>query len=144
MKVSQLMTKQVISVAPDESAEIAARTLHRYNIGILPVCGADGSLYGLLTDRDLVTRCMASGKLPKQTKVREIMSSRITAISPDAMVAAAAEIMGQQQVRRLPVVEQGRLLGILSLGDLAKHREIAGKTEETLAEISQNPLRKKA
>ena len=142
MKVGDLMTKQVISVDPEETVEFAARTLAHYNVGILPVCHRDGKLCGLVTDRDLVTRCMASGRQPSQTRIREVMSTRLTAVTPDTGIAAAAELMGSQQVRRLPVVEQGKLRGMLSLGDLSRNRENAEKAALVLQEISRNPAGK--
>jgi CBS domain-containing protein len=74
MKVRELMTSPAIRIGQDETVEVAARTLAHYNIGALPVCGYDGRVCGLLTDRDLVTRCLASGKNPGQTKVRDVMS----------------------------------------------------------------------
>ena len=105
MKVRDIMTNPAIHISPTESVEVAARTLTQYNIGILPVCGADGKVCGLVTDRDLVTRCMASGRTAAQTTVREIMTSQVTSVQPDMEANVAAHLMGRQQVRRLPVVE---------------------------------------
>ena len=66
MKLREIMTHPVVRINPEESVAVAARTLARYNVGVLPVCGSDGQVCGLVTDRDLVTRCMASGRLPAQ------------------------------------------------------------------------------
>ena len=93
MKVRELMSKPVIRIHPEESAAVAARTLARYNIGILPVCGSDGRLCGLITDRDLVTRCVASGRSPAVTPVREIMTTQIQCATLDMDAAAAAGLM---------------------------------------------------
>ena len=139
MKISDIMTAPAIHISPEESAEVAARTLTRYNIGILPVCGSDGKLCGLVTDRDLVIRCMASGRTPAQTKVHEVMTSRVTSVSPDMAADTALQLMGSQQVRRLPVVENGKLQGIVSLGDLAKRQENAVEATNALTEITRNP-----
>ena len=139
VKVGDIMTAPAISISPEESVEVAARTLTHYNIGILPVCSADGKLRGLVTDRDLVIRCMASGRDPGQTKVKDIMSARITSVSADMEADAAAGLMGSQQVRRLPVVANGKLQGIVSLGDLAKRRESAEKATGALLQITSNP-----
>lgn len=139
MKVRDLMTSPAIHISPQETAEVAARTLTHYNIGILPVCGSDGRLCGLVTDRDLVTRCMASGKTPAQTKVREVMTSGITSVTPDTDMSAAAQLMGSRQVRRLPVVENGVLQGMVSLGDLAKQPESTENAAGALTKISSNP-----
>ena len=138
MKVRDIMTKPAIQIGDRESVEVAARTLTHYNIGILPVCGNDGKVCGLVTDRDLVTRCMASGKLPSQTLVREVMTNRVTAVQPDMEVGVAAHLMGRQQVRRLPVVENGKLLGMVSLGDMAKREESTMDAADALGDITSN------
>ena len=139
MQIRDIMTQPAISIAPEESAEVAARTLTHYNIGILPVCDAGGKLCGLVTDRDLVTRCMASGRTAAQTKVKDVMTGSMTTITPDMTIAGAAELMGSRQVRRLPVTEGGKLLGMVSLADVAKHTEIAAKATVALSRISRNP-----
>lgn len=138
MKVKDLMTKPAIHVSPTESVEVAARTLTQYNIGMLPVCGADGNLCGVITDRDMVIRCMASGKTPRQTTVREIMTNQVLSVQPDMEAGVAAHLMGRQQIRRLPVVENGKLCGMVSLGDLSKREDSVMDAADALAEISSN------
>lgn len=138
MKVRDIMTNPVIHISPTESVEVAARTLTHYNIGSLPVCSMDGKLCGVVTDRDLVTRCMASGRLPSQTTVREVMTSQVLSVQPDMDSGVAAHLMGRQQVRRLPVVENGRLCGMVSLGDLAKREESVMDAADALTDISDN------
>lgn len=138
MKVRDIMTKPAIHISPGESVEVAARTLAHYNIGVLPVCGNDGKLCGLVTDRDMVTRCMASGKLPANTTVREIMTGQVTSVQPDMEAGVAAHLMGRQQIRRLPVVENGKLCGMVSLGDLAKREESVMDAADALNDISSN------
>ena len=138
MKVSDLMTKPAIHISPTESVEVAARTLTHYNIGVLPVCGNDGKVCGVVTDRDLVTRCMASGKTPGQTTVREVMTGQVLSVQPDMEAGVAAHLMGRQQVRRLPVVENGKLCCMVSLGDLAKREESVMDAADALSDISSN------
>lgn len=138
MKIYEVMTKNVIKIDPGEPAEVAARMLTHYNIGALPVCGADGKLCGVVTDRDLVTRCMASGKLAGMTKVRDVMTHSVISASPDMDTGAAAHLMGRQQVRRLPVVEDGKLCGMVSLGDLAVREQSNPDAADALGEISSN------
>ena len=140
MKVKDIMSSHVIKINPEESVAVAARTLAHYNIGILPVCGADGSVQGLVTDRDLVIRCIASGKSPQQTKVRDVMTGNIVAAAPDMEIGALASMMGRKQIRRLPVVEKGRLCGMVSLGDVAAREETVYDAGDALAEISNNIL----
>ena len=138
MKVKERMTQPVIQIAPGESVAVAARTLTHYNIGALPVCNAGGALCGMVTDRDLVTRCVAAGKDPGNVLVREVMTAKVTYASPDMEVGVAAHLMGRQQVRRLPVVEGGRLCGMLSLGDLTKREETAPDAADVLADVTDN------
>ena len=136
MKVSDIMTKNVIGIDPEESAEVAARTLTHYNVGALPVRTADGKVCGVVTDRDLVIRCMASGKQPSQTKVKTVMTGRVLSVSPDMDAAAAAQLMGSKQIRRLPVVEKGKLCGMISLGDIARREEIQTMAAQALNGIT--------
>lgn len=138
MKVRDIMTKPAIHISPAESVEVAARTLAQYNIGALPVCGNDGKLCGVITDRDLVTRCVASGKRPADTLVREVMTGQVMSVQPDMEAGVAAHLMGRQQVRRLPVVENGKLCGMVSLGDLAKREESVMDAADALSDISDN------
>ena len=138
MKVRELMTKQVVRIHPEEPVAVAARTLTQYNIGALPVCGRDGQIYGMVTDRDLVTRCMASGRQADAMKVRDAMTAGVVSVGPDMDVTAAAHLMGRRQVRRLPVVENGRLCGMVSLGDLAAREENAIDAADALTEITAN------
>ena len=138
MKVRQLMTSPAIRINQDETVEVAARTLTHYNIGALPVCGADGRVCGLVTDRDLVTRCMASGRLPGQTKVRDVMTGNVLSVQPDMDAQAVADLMGRRQVRRLPVMENGKLCGMVSLGDLANCEDSCHGAADALSGICSN------
>ena len=138
MKLRDVMTKSVIRIHPDETVAVAARTLTHYNIGILPVCGSDGRLKGLVTDRDIVTRCLAAGRTPATTAVKDIMTTAVIAARPDMDSNLAASLMGREQIRRLPVMENGKLCGMVSLGDLAVQNETAYDAGDALAEISGN------
>ena len=138
MKLREMMTAPVIRIHPDETVAVAARTLERYNIGILPVCGGDGRLCGLVTDRDLVTRCLAAGRSPANTTVRDVMTAKVISAQPDLDGAAAASLMGKEQIRRLPVVENGRLCGMVSLGDLATQQETSLDAGDALSDISSS------
>jgi len=138
MKVRELMTASVVGIHPEETVEVAARKLTYHNVGVLPVCNDRGQLCGLVTDRDLVTRCLAANKLPGETKVREVMTGQVLTVGPDMDAGVAAHLMGRQQVRRLPVVEDGRLCGMFSLGDLARTENGIMDAADALGDISQN------
>ena len=138
MKVRDLMTSPVLSIGAGESVEVAARTLTQYNIGALPVCGKDGSVCGFVTDRDLVTRCLAAQKPMRTTPVKDVMTHDVTCASADMDVSVAAHLMGRRQIRRLPVVEDGKLCGMLALADLARWEESIQDAADALGNISEN------
>ena len=138
MKIRDIMTDAVIRIHPEESVAVAARTLTHYNIGVLPVCGNDGRVCGVVTDRDLVTRCLASDRQPEKTRVREVMTANVVSASPDMDTGVAAHLMGRQQVRRLPVVDNGRLCGMVSLGDLANREQCNPDAADALGDICAN------
>ena len=138
MKIRDVMTNRVVKIHPEESESVAARTLQHYNIGALPVCGYDGALCGVVTDRDLVTRCLAAGGKPEQMKVRDVMTGKVISATPDMDTGAAASLMGRQQVRRLPVVENGSVCGMVSLGDLAVKEETTYDAGDALMGISES------
>jgi len=142
MKLSEIMSRSVVSIHPEETVAVAARALERHNIGSLPVCGEDGKICGVITDRDLVTRCVASGRSPEKTKVREVMTGRVITAACEMDTAEAAKLMGQQQIRRLPVVENGVLRGMVSLGDLAVRQESSRDAAGALENISDQVSRR--
>lgn len=136
------MNGNVISIAPEESASLAARLLNRYNVGALPVCGDGQILRGILTDRDIVMRCVAADGDPEHTPVKEIMTRNVATVLPEDDVRNAARLMASKQVRRLPVVENGKLVGMLSLGDMAKSQMFDMEASKALSEISANIKRR--
>ena len=137
MEIKDIMTQSVVSIDPGESVEVAARTMSRHNIGALPVC-SNGKLCGMLTDRDIVTRCLAANRQPANTQVRQVMTEQVTAVRPDMDTGAAAHLMGRLQIRRLPVVENGKLCGMVSLGDMAVREETVMDAGDVLADVSSN------
>ena len=141
MKLKDIMSKNVIQVHPKESVEVAARLLAQYNIGLLAVCDR-GQLCGLVTDRDLVTRCIASGRLANKTTVGEIMTGRVISAHPDMDTGVAAHLMGREQIRRLPVVDGGKLCGIVSLGDMVSQPEGSMDAADALEGICENIIEK--
>ena len=141
MKVEACMTKNVVSVSYHEPASVAARLMSRWNVGLLPVRGQAGRLVGVVTDRDIALRCAAADRDPKRTSVGEIMTSRVAAVAPDAELESAVRLFGREQVRRLPVVEDGRLLGIVSLADLARREDYSLEAAECLSAISAGVCR---
>ena len=138
MKVRDFMTPAAISITADESAAAAARIMARNNVGALPVRGPGGRLCGIVTDRDLVLRCLASGEAPGCVPVGRIMTSKVAFTTPEESIFTAAEKMGKEQVRRLPVVSDGRLVGMVSLSDVSRKEDFAMEAAAALTEISRN------
>ncbi|MCR4772686.1 MAG: CBS domain-containing protein [Oscillospiraceae bacterium] len=141
MKISELVIASPVSVQTDDSVASAARLLSRRNIGALPVTDADGRLSGMITDRDIVLRCVAAGRDPEGTCVGEIMSERVVSVSPDAEASEAAELMSREKIRRLPVVRDGRLCGVLSLSDIVRCGDFYMEAARAFAGISSNVTR---
>ncbi len=138
MQVRELMSEHVSSVSPETPVAAAARLLSRGNFGAVPVMASSGRLLGMLTDRDIALRCVAASKPPEQTPVGEVMTRRLVTCSPESDVEEAARLMAREQVRRLPVVADGKLVGLLSLGDLSVNRSLQMEASECLSEICSN------
>ena len=136
MKLCEIMSGPVVRIHPEETVSVAARMLEHNNIGALPVCGNDGRLCGILTDRDIVIRCLAAEKDPHTTVVREIMTGKLYVGRLDMEVSLEAGLMGKEQIRRLPVMDKGKLCGMISLADLARKKASSIEAEEALVEIS--------
>lgn len=118
--IRNIMQKEVFTVFPSQTIFDAAVLMTSKDIGTLPVIKEDGTLVGILTDRDLVTRCIAIGKEPRRTKVYECMSSNPIRTVPSASTFDAVILMSEYGVRRLPIVENDKLVGIVSMSDVAK------------------------
>jgi CBS domain-containing protein len=136
MNVSEVMTAQVVTATPRSTVAEVARTMVKVESGVVPVVD-DGKVVGLITDRDIVIRVVAEG-LGLDTPVASVMTEEVETCREDDNVADAAAKMGAKQIRRLAVLnEQGKLAGIISLGDIAVDYG-AKKVGQTLEEISEN------
>jgi CBS domain-containing protein len=133
--VRDAMTPSVRTVSPSQSLAEAAEVMKGEDVGSVPVVD-EGRLAGILTDRDIVTRAVAEGRNPETVKVDEIASREVVTIDPEQDLDEALMLMASHRVRRLPVVEEGRLVGMLAQADVAfEARE--KKVGETVEEISQ-------
>lgn len=131
-RVSELMTTDPVAFTSQASLQDAAAAMRDRNIGDVVVTKPDGTVCGIVTDRDIVVRAIAEGNDPSTTTLDEICSHKLVAVGPDDPVAVAVKKMEQQAIRRLPVMENGTLVGIISIGDLAVERD----RESALGEIS--------
>jgi CBS domain-containing protein len=130
----EIMTQNPVTVQTTDSVMAAARSMRDGNIGDVVVVER-GQIQGILTDRDIVVRALAEGRDPTSTTVGEICSRELTTLSPSDSVNEAVKIMRDKAIRRLPVVDGGRPVGIVSLGDLAVERD----PESALGGISSEP-----
>ena len=119
--VREFMTTDARCIRETESLAEAARIMRDMDCGSLPICGDDGKLHGMITDRDIVLKCVAAGRDPSQMLARDLASGRPYWVDADANVDAAIDMMEKHQVRRLPVISDHRLVGIISQGDIARN-----------------------
>jgi CBS domain-containing protein len=126
--VADIMSSPVLSIEAQESLRRAAEMLRELDVGALPVC-QDGRLLGMVTDRDLAVRGVAAGLSPDDACVSDVMSTDLVTCEPDDDVQQAMDLMGREQLRRLPVVRDGQLMGIVVLADVAREGD-----EEDVAE----------
>lgn len=138
MQVKNLMSGQLITVDREETVAAAARLLSRHNIGALPVTAQNGKLVGMLTDRDITVRCVAANFDPNITRVRTVMSAGAVTVGTDDSALRAAKTMGRHQVRRLPVTENGRLVGMLSQKDLAARADQSPEAADAFRELFES------
>lgn len=135
MEVRKIMTADPVSVEPDTTLEEIATLMKEQDIGAVPVV-EEGELCGIVTDRDIVVRCIAAGQDATECTAEDVMSTEIQSLGPDASVDEVARLMGDLQIRRLPIVEKNRLVGMVSLGDLAvksKNDDLSGDTLEDVS-----------
>jgi CBS domain-containing protein len=131
-KIRELMTRDPITLKSETTVAEAARAMRDHDIGDVLVTESGGKLCGILTDRDIVVRGLAEGKNPETTKLTELCTKQLVHLSPDDGVDSAIKLMTREGVRRIPVLDAGKPVGIVSLGDLA----VARDTDSALASIS--------
>jgi CBS domain-containing protein len=132
--VLEVMTPHPVVLAPNDTATEAARVMRERNIGDVIVMDHD-QLWGIVTDRDIVVRALADGRDPNTVKLIEICSRHLTAIEPSATTTDAIRAMREQALRRLPVIEDGCPIGVVSIGDIAIDRDPGS----ALADVSAAP-----
>ena len=129
--IREVMTKDPITLPPDSSVVDAAKAMRDADVGPALIAD-DGGLQGIITDRDIAVRVVAEGRDPSSTKVSEIASTGLATLTPDDSVEDAIRIIREQNVRRIPIVENNQPVGIVAIGDLAIERD----SDSALADIS--------
>ncbi|HEY5585553.1 MAG TPA: CBS domain-containing protein [Ruminiclostridium sp.] len=139
MKVKDIMTKDVAFVYPATTVSETAHLMQVHNVGSIPVCDQSGVI-GIVTDRDIVVRTIAAGKNPQITAVKDVMTSSVTTVTPEMEMNEVSKQMACSQIRRIPVVENNTLVGIVALGDIAIDAKYNTEVADTLTEISRPTL----
>ena len=121
MKVKDCMCNKVCSCTPSTTVYDVAKLMQQNHIGCVPVCDNQNCMVGIVTDRDLVLRGIANDKNIKQTPISEIMTTNVCACKPEDDMQQAQNKMGNEQIRRLPVIENGQIVGMLTMGNLAQN-----------------------
>jgi CBS domain-containing protein len=135
-KARDVMTAGATCVKETETLVEAARKMRDLDVGALPICGEDNRLHGMLTDRDIVVRCIAEGGDPATATAHQFEQGKPVTIGADDSVDEALKMMTEHQIRRLPVIDDHKLVGMISQADVA--RELSGKkTGDTVSKISQ-------
>lgn len=140
MKAQDIMTKNPSCVTPETSLRDAARLMKEQDVGLVPVVERKGSkrVVGLITDRDMAMRVVAEGREVEGCVVRDVMSRDITTLRADTVVDEVMRVMGEEQVRRIPIVdERDELVGIVAQADVVRHANDDSKAERTVEKISK-------
>jgi CBS domain-containing protein len=137
MNLRDVMTNDVKYVTAETPVTTVAKLMSDLDVGCIPVCDQNGMIQGIITDRDIVLREVAQGKDPNQMMAREVMTSNIISATPDTDVHTASKMMAENQIRRLPVVENNKIVGIIALGDLAVNPSLQNDAESALQDISK-------
>lgn len=135
MVVSDVMSRRVVSINSSAPVSECAKLMSGHNIGAVPIVDS-GQIKGILTDRDIVLRCVAEGKDPKQMKINDIMSTNTVSVTPQQSIDDVADIMAAEQIRRVPVIENGKISGMVSIADLARLRH-GVEVADAISEISK-------
>jgi len=135
-KITEVMSSNPCAIEANQPVAYAAKMMKDEDVGLAPIVEGD-RLVGTLTDRDIVTRVVAEGKDPQSVSVREVASTDLVTIDPEQDLDEALSLMASHQVRRLPVVESGRLVGVVAQADVAREGKDK-KTGELVEEISES------
>ncbi len=139
MKIEKIMIKDVITLQPDTSAHDAVKLMNENRIGCLLVVYSD-KIVGILTERDMLERVLEKCKDPKETKVSEIMTKQVIVGKPDMQLVEATRLMFENKVKKLPIVEGNRLVGLVTLTDIARATSVDKKTIELIEKLSNMHL----
>ncbi|HZK33950.1 MAG TPA: CBS domain-containing protein [Bacillota bacterium] len=137
LKVNEVMTTHIATIGAEKSVLDAAKVMQAHNVGSTPVCTSNGKVIGILTDRDIVVRAIANNADANSIPVEDIMTREVITASPNMEIDKAIRLMAQNKIRRLPVVNNDTLVGMIAIGDLATRHILHDEAGEALSEISE-------
>ena len=137
MEVEDIMVQKVITVDPNASVKEAARLMNRHAIGCLIVVG-QGQVMGIMTERDLLKKVVELGKNPEKTKVHDIMSKRLVVGTPRMEIPDVVRLMLQKKIKKLPIVTEGKIIGLVTLTDIARTTRIEPQMIGVIKELRKN------
>lgn len=123
MRVKDCMCYNVVQATPDTTVTDVAKLMDENKVGCIPIC-RENRIIGFVTDRDIITRGVACNKDCNTTKISDIMNVNVIKITPDTELDDAINVMAKNQIRRLPVIEDNKIIGLLTLGDLAQNVDV--------------------
>lgn len=127
MRVKDCMCNKVVRATSDTTLDHIAKLMQENDVGCIPICNNENNVIGFITDRDIITRCVANNKSCNQTKASDIMTTKVIKTTPDTEIEEVTKTMSNNQIKRLPVIENNQIVGIITIGDLAQHREVSSK-----------------
>ena len=138
MKIREIMTKNVCCASENDTLKAVASYMKQNDTGFIPVNNAEGNLSGIITDRDIVIGAVADNSELNTLRAADVMSRDIVTLSPDHSPIEASRLMSRAKVRRLPVTEKNKVVGVLSLGDLSRTEYLFSETAAALCEICED------
>lgn len=135
MKVRDIMTNPAVALNGEDTVCEAARLMQAHDVGLLPVINEKNKVEGIITDRDIVLRCISTGKDSCNVKVKDVMTTNVDKVSPDDDISTVTKKMKSHQIRRFPITQNDELVGMLSFKDVAQNIEDKMEVAETITEI---------
>ena len=142
MRVKECMSHDVVQASPETVITDVAKLMSSNKVGSIPICNHQNHVIGLITDRDIITKCIANNLNCSITPVSVVMNTEVIKTTPDTEINEACRTMAENQIRRLPVIQDGEIVGMLSVGDLAQSDHISsstvGQTFERICDLYNN------
>ncbi len=139
MKIKDIMTAKPLTLTTDSTVKEAAELMQKNDIGAIPITNSENEkLMGIITDRDIILRCISKDFDTSTTTVKDIMTENVITVCPENSITESSRIMAKNKVRRLPVCENGKVVGMVSLGDISRSKLMFAETAAAFCDICEN------